>query len=416
MADSSERLRARRASIVTSGDMRRWLDAVEIDTRLLAMIGTLVVVGLFFNAVTGGLFLSPRNLYNLTLQTSVVAIMACGMVIVIVSRHIDLSVGSLLGMLGVLAAVVQVHLLPTGAWYNWIISLTAALAAGALVGAFQGYWIAYRRLPSFIVTLAGLLAWRGGAWLLADGTNISPMDERFQMLGGGLEGAIGPVWSWVFGIVAIVAWTAVIVDGRARRKRLGLSARPFAVDAGIVILFAAAVIAFVMAMNSYLHPIRKTPMGIPIPVLIVSVVVVIISVMSTMTKFGRYIYGIGGSPEAAEFAGVNVKLVTLLIFVIMGVLCGLSASVSIARLNAAPTSLGSMEELSVIAAAVIGGASLAGGVGTAFGAIIGALIMQSLRNGMVLIGIQSSVQQLILAAVLILAVWFDVSYQQMRKR
>jgi D-xylose transport system permease protein len=177
-----------------------------------------------------------------------------------------------------------------------------------------------------------------------------------------------------------------------------------------------AVVAFVLMMNSYLHPIRKTPMGIPIPVLILSVVVVIISVMSTMTKFGRYIYGIGGNPEAAELAGVNVKLVTLLIFVIMGVLCGLSACVSIARLNAAPTSLGEMEELSVIAAAVIGGASLAGGVGTAAGAIIGALIMQSLRNGMVLIGIQSSVQQLILAGVLILAVWFDVSFQQARKR
>jgi D-xylose transport system permease protein len=416
MTDSSDRVRARGAPLVTGGDMRRWVDAVEIDTRLLAMIGTLVVIGLFFNAVTGGLFLSPRNLYNLTLQTSVVAIMACGMVIVIVSRHIDLSVGSLLGMLGVLAAVVQVYLLPTGAWYNWIVSLAVALTAGGVVGAFQGYWIAYRRLPSFIVTLAGLLAWRGGAWLLARGTNISPMDERFQMLGGGLEGSIGPTWSWVFGIVAIAAWTAIIMDGRARRKRLGLAARPFAVDAGIVVLFAAAVIAFVVTMNSYLHPIRKTPMGIPIPVLILSLVVVIISVIATMTKFGRYIYGIGGNPEAAELAGVNVKLVTLLIFVIMGVLCGLSACVSIARLNAAPTSLGEMEELSVIAAAVIGGASLAGGIGTAAGAIIGALIMQSLRNGMVLIGIQSSVQQLVLAAVLILAVWFDVSYQQMRKR
>jgi D-xylose transport system permease protein len=416
MAESSERVRAWTAPLITSGEVRRWLDALEIDTRLLAMVGALVVIGLFFNVVTGGLFLSPRNLYNLTLQTSVVAIMACGMVIVIVSRHIDLSVGSLLGMLGVLAAVVQVYLLPTGVWYNWVVSLAVALSAGAVVGAFQGYWIAYRGLPSFIVTLAGLLAWRGGAWLLAKGTNISPMDERFQMLGGGLEGAIGPVWSWVFGIVAIIGGTAIAIDRRAGRKRLGLAARPFPIDAGIVVLFSVAVVAFVLTMNSYLHPIRKTPMGIPIPVLILSLVVVTISVICSMTKFGRYIYGIGGNPEAASLAGVNVKLVTLLIFMIMGVLCGLSACVSIARLNAAPTSLGEMEELSVIAAAVIGGASLAGGIGTASGAIIGALIMQSLRNGMVLIGIQSSVQQLILAFVLILAVWFDVWYQQMRKR
>lgn len=416
MTESSERVRTWTAPLITSGEVRRWLDAVEIDTRLLAMVGALVVIGLFFNVVTGGLFLSPRNLYNLTLQTSVVAIMACGMVIVIVSRHIDLSVGSLLGMLGVLAAVFQAYLLPTGVWYNWMVSLAVALSAGAVIGAFQGYWIAYRGLPSFIVTLAGLLAWRGGAWLLAKGTNISPMDERFQMLGGGLEGAIGPVWSWVFGIVAIIGGAAIAIDRRAGRKRLGLAARPFPIDAGIVVLFSVAVVAFVLTMNSYLHPIRKTPMGIPIPVLILSLVVVTISVICSMTKFGRYIYGIGGNPEAASLAGVNVKLVTLLIFMIMGVLCGLSACVSIARLNAAPTSLGEMEELSVIAAAVIGGASLAGGIGTASGAIIGALIMQSLRNGMVLIGIQSSVQQLILAFVLILAVWFDVWYQQMRKR
>jgi D-xylose transport system permease protein len=242
------------------------------------------------------------------------------------------------------------------------------------------------------------------------------MDERFQMLGGGLEGAIGPTWSWIVGLVAIGIWTAIALDGRARRKRLGISPRPLVVDFGIIGLFALAVIAFVMTMNSHLHPIRKTPMGIPVPVLIVSVVVTIISAMSAMTKFGRYIYGIGGNPEAAELAGVNVKLVTLLIFVIMGILCGLSASVSIARLNAAPTSLGQMEELSVIAAAVIGGASLSGGIGTAAGAIIGALIMQSLRNGMVLVGVQISVQQLILAGVLILAVWFDVSYQRFRRR
>ena len=416
MTGSSKSAPAPSRTFLSVGGARRQIEALEIDTRLLAMLATLVVIGLFFNVATGGIFLSPRNLYNLTLQTSVTAVMACGMVIVIVARHIDLSVGSLMGMMGVLAAVLQVHVLPTGAWYNWVVSLVLALAAGAVIGGFQGYWVAYRRLPSFIVTLAGLLAWRGGAWLLAGGTNISPMDERFQMLGGGLEGAIGPVWSWVVGIVAIVAWAGVAVDARRRRAKLGLAARPLSAEIAIAAIFSVAVVAFVLTMNSYLHPIRKTPMGIPIPVLILSVVVTIISAMCAMTKFGRYIYGIGGNPEAAVLAGVNVKLVTTFIFVIMGMLCALSACISIARLNAAPTSLGEMEELSVIAAAVIGGASLMGGSGTAAGAIIGALIMQSLRNGMVLIGIQSSVQQLILAGVLILAVWFDVWYQQFKRR
>ena len=188
--------------------------------------------------------------------------------------------------------------------------------------------------------------------------------------------------------------------------------RPLAVEWGVIAVFAVVVMAFVSTMNAYLHPIRKQPMGIPIPVMLLALVVVLMSVVTNMTKFGRYIYGIGGNPEAAELAGINVKLTTLLVFAIMGALAALSACVSIARLNAAPTSLGEMEELRVIAAAVIGGASLSGGIGTVVGAIIGALIMQSLTNGMLLIGIQSAVQQIILAIVLMLAVWFDVSYQK----
>lgn len=398
------------------GSLRRWLDAIEIDTRLLAMIGTLIAIGIVFGIATDGIFLTPRNLFNLTLQTSVVAIMAAGMVIVIVSRHIDLSVGSQVGFLGVLAATLQVHVFASGAGYNWIASLLLTLLAGAAVGAIHGYWIAYRGLPSFIVTLAGLLGWRGAAWLLAKGTNISPMEERFQLLGGGLEGTLGAFWSWVAGIAAILVMAALAFAARARRHRFGFAVRPLAVEWGIVVVFAAVVVAFVATMNAYLHPIRKVPMGIPIPVMLLILAVVLMSVVTGMTKFGRYVYGIGGNPEAAVLAGINVKLTTLLIFAIMGALTALSACVSIARLNAAPTSLGEMEELRVIAAAVIGGASLSGGVGTVAGAIIGALIMQSLTNGMLLIGIQSALQQIILAIVLVLAVWFDVAFQKRRAR
>ena len=169
---------------VGHGGLRRWMEVVEIDTRLLAMIATLIVICGIFGILTGGIFLTPRNLFNLTLQTSVVAIMATGMVVVIIARHIDLSVGSQVGFLGVLAATLQVHVFPSGASYNWIASLLLTLLAGAVVGAIHGYWVAYRGLPSFIVTLAGLLGWRGAAWLLAKGTNISPMEERFQLLGG----------------------------------------------------------------------------------------------------------------------------------------------------------------------------------------------------------------------------------------
>ena len=186
-----------------AGTFRRVAAVLEVDARLLAMFAVLAAIAVGFEFATGGFFLTARNLFNLSLQTSVVAIMATGMVLVIVSRHIDLSVGSLMGLAGMFAAVFQVWVFPVGAGYNWIVTLLICIAFGALLGAFQGYRIAYRALPSFNVTLAGLLAWRGASWLISGGVTISPMDETFQKLGGGLEGTIGETWSWVVGGLGI---------------------------------------------------------------------------------------------------------------------------------------------------------------------------------------------------------------------
>ena len=389
-------------------------NVLEVDARLLAIFAVLAVIAVGFEISTGGYFLTARNLFNLSLQTSVVAIMATGMVLVIVSRHIDLSVGSLMGLAGMFAAVFQVWIFPIGAGYNWIATLLLCIAFGAVLGAFQGYWIAYRALPSFIVTLAGLLAWRGASWLISGGVTISPMDETFQKLGGGLEGTIGETWSWVVGGLGIIGIVFFFVQNRLRKKRYGFQVRPLAVELALIAVACAAVVGFVMTLNAYLHPIRKTPQGIPIPVLILIVIVIVMSLLARITRFGRYVYAMGGNPEAAELAGIDVKKMTLLIFVISGILCPIAGAVSIARLNASPTSLGQLAELNVIAAAVIGGASLSGGVGTVAGAILGALIMQSLQNGMLLMGITSAIQQMVSAAVLLLAVWFDVVYQKRR--
>lgn len=397
-----------------AGTFRRVAAVLEVDARLLAMFAVLAAIAVGFEFATGGFFLTARNLFNLSLQTSVVAIMATGMVLVIVSRHIDLSVGSLMGLAGMFAAVFQVWIFPIGAGYNWIVTLLICIAFGALLGAFQGYWIAYRALPSFIVTLAGLLAWRGASWLISGGVTISPMDETFQKLGGGLEGTIGETWSWVVGGLGIIGIVFFFVQSRLRKQRYGFKVRPLAVELGLIAIACAAVVGFVMTMNAYLHPIRKTPQGIPIPVLILIVIVIVMSLMARITRFGRYVYAMGGNPEAAELAGIDVKKMTLLIFVISGILCAIAGAVSIARLNASPTSLGQLAELNVIAAAVIGGASLSGGVGTVAGAILGALIMQSLQNGMLLMGITSAIQQMVSAGVLLLAVWFDVVYQKRR--
>jgi D-xylose transport system permease protein len=255
---------------------------------------------------------------------------------------------------------------------------------------------------------------RGAAYLITDGRTVAPMDKTYQILGGGIDGSIGATWSWILAAVAI-AWmlTNTILVRRSCRK-YGFHVKPLWVHLFYLAFGTVLVCGFVLVMNAYYKPRTEIPRGIPVPVLIMIFVVVGMSLLAKITRFGRYVFAIGGNPEAAELAGIAVKKTTTLVFMVMGILCGIAAVITTARLNAGANSMGMLAELNVIAAAVIGGTSLAGGQGTIYGAILGAVIMQSLDSGMVLLGISSAMRQLVIGAVLILAVWFDVVYNKNR--
>jgi D-xylose transport system permease protein len=398
-----------------SGLARVFEDAVGLDPRTLAMVGALGVIWIGFALLTDGIFLSPRNLYNLAVQSTVVGIMATGMVLVIVARHIDLSVGSVVGTTGMIIATLQVEVFPLGALWNWPLTIVAGLIVGALIGTWQGYWIAYRGVPSFVVTLAGLLMFRGMAWLVTEGRTVAPMDTYYQWLGGGIDGSIGEFWSWIGGGIAIMILAWVMSRSRASRKRYGFPVKPLTLEMTVFTVWSAVIVAFVMIMNAYDNPLTLVPRGIPIPVLILIVVVVLMTGVTSFTRFGRYVYAMGGNPEATQLAGINVKKTTLMLFALMGTLCAIAAVITTARLNAGANSMGLLSELSVISAAVIGGTSFAGGVGSIAGAILGAVVMQSLENGMVLMGVSSAMRQVIIGLVLIAAVWFDSATRGARR-
>lgn len=424
------------------GAFTRFLRATEIDTRLLGMIGALLMIWVgshLYGAIVNGFgaFLTPRNLWNLSVQTSSVGIMATGMVLVIVTRNIDLSVGSILGFSAMVAAITQVWILPK--WIGlghpviWIVAVLAAIATGTAIGALHGWLIAYRGIPAFIVTLGGLLVWRGAAFLLARGETISPVDANFALIGGGPYGSVGATMSWVIGLIACLGIVALLVTGRQQRLRFGFPLRPMWAEVLLAIIGALLIIGFVMLVNAYpwpagivnqyakAHGIDIPPDGLfiahgfAIPVLILIAVGIFMTFLATRTRFGRYVFAIGGNPEAAELAGINTRWVSMKIFMLMGALCGLSAVVASARLNSATNSLGTLDELYVIASAVIGGTSLAGGVGTIYGAILGALVMQSLQTGMVLIGFDAAVQQIVVGSVLVAAVYIDTVYRSRTK-
>lgn len=414
--------------------LARFMKATELDTRMLGMLGALAVIWIAFHIMSGGLFLTPRNLWNLSVQSASVAVMATGMVLVIVTRNIDLSVGSVLGVTGMIIAVTQVRILPEylglGHPAIWAIAILVGLVVGIAIGALQGFIIAYMQVPAFIVTLGGLLVWRGAAWWVTSGQTVAPMDARFRLLGGGSEGAIGAQWSWVVGIVACVAVLFFIWNARKQRRRFHFPLRPVWAEgflAGVACIF---ILGAVYVANAYPWPagtVRRyaeannitvpegglfIPHGIAIPVLIAVAVGIVMTFVANRTRFGRYVFAIGGNPEAASLAGINTRWITMKIFMLMGALAAIGAVISTARLNAATNAQGTLDELLVIAAAVIGGTSLAGGVGTIVGAMIGAVLMQSLATGMILLGVDSPLQNIVVGAVLVVAVWLDTIYRR----
>mgnify|MGYP000283053090 FL=1 len=412
--------------------------ALELDTRLLGMIGAFVVICLVFNVLTGGLFdgrfLTPRNIFNLTIQTASVAIMATGMVFIIVTRHIDLSVGSLLATCSAMMAMTQTVVTP-----EWLglglnhpatapIAILVGVGTGVVIGAFHGYIIGYLGVPAFIVTLGGLLVWRNVAWYLTTGQTIGPLDRNFTLFGG-IDGTLGPTWSWVFGFVAVAFCIYAMWRGRANRIAHDFPVKPLWAEAVLAAVVTVAILGFIAILNSYEVPgprLRRifeargetmpegftSGYGLPISVLLLIAVAVVMTIVAQRTRLGRYIFATGGNPDAAELSGINTRLLTVKVFAIMGALCALAGLVASARLSFHSNDIGTLDELRVIAAAVIGGTALSGGLGTIHGAILGALIMQSLQSGMAMVGVDAPFQNIVVGGVLVVAVLIDIIYRK----
>jgi D-xylose transport system permease protein len=414
------------AAITTPPPQRRtWRDAVastEVDTRLFGMVVALVAIWIGFNVLSGGDFLTARNLWNLSVQSTSIAIMATGMVLIIVSRNIDLSVGSLLGFLGYTMALVQtdgiLEVFGVGVTidglrdepYVWVVALALGIALGALIGGIQGFIVAYVGVPAFIVTLGGYLAWRGLIFRVGDkqGQTLAPLNSDFQLIGGGANGSLGEWRSWGVALLGCAGIIFSLLLARRQRRRYDLGVRPAWVDIVLGVVGCLVVIAGVaLVANRYKSPITGDPTGIAYPVVILIVVTVVMGYLSRRRRFGRYVYAYGGNPEAAELGGINTRRTVMMTFVLMGVLCAISAAIQTARLNASVTNLGVQNELDVISAAVIGGTSFAGGIGTIVGAVLGAIVMQSLRSGMVLLRIDSPSQDIVVGVVLVTAVAID---------
>lgn len=412
--------------------IRGLLAQTEIDLRLFGMLVALGAILLTFNILSGGKFFQPTNMITLAVQATGIAIIATGMVLVIVSRNIDLSVGSLVGLIAMTYALLMTDIMPNllgmGADFpfRWLIALGFGVILGAIVGAIQGFIIAYIGVPSFIVTLGGLLSIRGLVWYLSHGAAVSGLDPNFQFIGGGAQGSIGGTLTWILGLVGCLAIVALLINGRRQRRRFGFPLRPMWAEILIGVIGSLAVLGVAAFANANLWPEGlanrvaveqnwgpapeggwRIPTGFPYPIILLIGVTLVMTWIANRRRFGRYVYAYGGNPDAAELAGINTRWTILKTYVVMGVLCALAAAIASARLNGATLDVGQSYELYVIAAAVVGGTSFAGGIGTIPGAVLGAFVMQSLAYGLSFMGVNSPGQNVVAGVVLILAVGFD---------
>jgi len=380
--------------------------------RDFGLLFALIAIMVFFQIVTGGTLMRPVNITNLFLQNSYVIIMALGMLIVIVAGHIDLSVGSVMGFVGALAAVLIVH-------YNMPVAVTVpiCLIAGAAIGGAQGYFVAYWRIPSFIVTLAGMLVFRGLSLWLLEGQSVGPFPKSFQIISTGFVPELFPA-SWGEGLAMLfdarkfnVLSFALGLAAAAAVIRMGLQARKRDMDYGIesepaglfwtrTLIVSAAIVFLMFKLSTF--------RGLPNVVVTMGVLIMIYAFVTERTVIGRRIYALGGNEKAAKLSGIKTERLTFLAFVNMGVLAALAGLVFAARLNTATPKAGFSLELDVIAAVFIGGASMSGGSGKIIGAVVGAFIMGVMNNGMSIMGIGIDYQQVIKGLVLLAAVFFDV--------
>ena len=378
----------------------RLLTAIRGNFRQYGMVVALILIVILFQIWTSGILLKPLNVTNIVQQNGYILILAIGMVIVIISGHIDLSVGSIAGFIGAMSAVLMIRQdMP------WPVAVSLCLLLGALIGAWQGFWIAYVGIPSFIVTLAGMLVFRGATQYLLEGQSIAPFPRSFSQVSSGFLPEVGEaaLYHWptlILGALVMLAAVWQQVRQRSTQTRYGFEVLPLQWFVFKCAAIVAALAAFTLLLASY--------RGVPVVGIILVVAFVAYAFLMRSSVFGRQVYAVGGNVAAARLSGVKTKRVTFLVFVNMGLLSALAGLLFAARLNSATPQAGIGMELEAIAAAFIGGASANGGVGTVFGAIIGGFVLGVLNNGMSLIGIGSDVQQVIKGLVLLAAVGFDV--------
>lgn len=361
--------------------------------RAYVMIGVLALIWGYFHWQTpNNTFLKPENLANLFSQMSVTAIIAVGMLMVIVSGNIDLSVGSVLGFAGGIAA-----LSISNYGFGLVPSIIFAILVGILIGAFQGALTAYLSIPAFIVTLGGLLAWRGAVKWLLGGYTVPVADDTFKAIGNNY---VEPVAGWAIAGAAILFILFLAYRNARSVKDYGLGEANYGGELLKAVIPIAGVIAFIWVMNAY--------RGIPVPVMILLAVALFGAFLTNSTTFGRYLYAIGGNADAARLSGIDNKMQVLKVYGLLGAFTGIAALIFTARVGSAAPDAGVLKELDAIAACVIGGASLMGGRGTVFGACLGALIMASLDNGMSLLNVRDFMQDIIKGSILVAAVGLDM--------
>lgn len=363
----------------------------SINLQVYVMFIAIVAILAFFFIATDGAYLSARNISNLLRQTSITGILAIGMIFVIISAEIDLSVGSMMGLLGGFAAIADV-------WWGWPLPLTiiVTLAIGIIFGTCTGWWVAYRKVPSFIVTLAGMLIFRGMLVGATNGTTVSPISKEMTVIG---QGYLSDITGFILGTIAIICFFLWGVYQRNARKNLNLPVPNASKETMKYALFAICVLGAIYLLNDY--------RGIPFPVLILAILAVAGMFIARKTAFGRHIYAIGGNIDAARLSGINVEKIKLMIFSINGFMVAIAGLILSSRLGAGAPSAGQNAELDAIAACVIGGASLAGGIGSVYGVVIGALIIALLDNGMSMLDVPTFWQYIVKGSILLLAVWMD---------
>ncbi len=378
----------------------QYVDFLKHNLREYGMLISLIAIMVFFQVMTNGTLFQPLNLTNLILQNSYIIIMALGMLLIIVAGHIDLSVGSVVGFVGAVAAVMMVQY-----EIHFLVTMVVCLVLGAAIGAAQGYWVAFHGIPSFIVTLAGMLIFKGLALAVLEGQSVGPFPQEFQLLSTGFipdpfAGESLRITSLIAGLVIAFLLLFVKIRGRASRAKHGMENEPY-----LFFMLKNLIFAGLIAGLSYLLALYK---GLPNVLIVMLVLMLAYDFVTTRTTIGRRVYALGGNVKAAKLSGIKTERLTFYTFMNMGVLAALAGLVFAARLNTATPKAGLGFELDVIAACFIGGASASGGVGRVLGAVIGAFIMGVMNNGMSIMGIGIDYQQVIKGLVLLAAVCVDV--------